>query len=301
MTTSTDPVSSPPATRNSHHDLVDMRPTRFDLTSGFFLTLILFLGVIVSLMFLLWTANRWASQSEIHHSPPVRTTFVDAGERPIDSEFAIPSEFEVRELTVTSVNESLVAVTGAADTLTELLEQLDDSLPRNSRVGLPGPVASQTIPDFEEDIVPRSERWQLNFTAPDQASYAAQLDFFRIELGVLGGAIQGIDLVSHLSTHPVSRQVADTAHEKRLYFIWTAPNRLSDFEHAILKQAGVNFSDRSVIRFLPMDLEHNLAVTELDFARAAGHESVTEIAKTVFQCVPAGVGHAFQVVDQRYR
>ncbi len=301
MSTSTDPVSREPSTKNPHHDVVDMRPTRFDLTSGFFLTLILFLGVIVSLMFLLWTVNRWASQSEIHHSPPVRTTFVDAGERGSEGNFDIPSAYEVQELTASSVQESLISVTTSANKTAHSLEELGDFSQTNSRFGHFGPDAGRGIPDAEFDIVPRFERWQLNFTASDRASYAAQLDHFKMELGVVGGGIQGLDIVAHLSTDPHSHRLLDTTKEKRLYFMWTTPNRFSEFEHTMLKQAAIELNDRLVVRLIPQDLENELAVAELEFAKEAGHESVTEIAKTVFQSVRVGDGFGFQVVDQRYR
>lgn len=301
MTTSTDPASQLPVTQNSHHDLVDMRTTRFDLTSGFFLTLILFLGVVVSGMFLLWTLNRWASQSEIRHSPPVPTSFVAAGARGVENDFAVPSDREVRKLTGTSVSESLVAVNAAVESAAASLDKLSEPTRPNSRGGRLGPDALTGNPDPEANVIPRFDRWQLNFAASDQASYAAQLDFFNMELGVLGGGVEGIDLVSRLSSQPVARQVDDTAREKRLYFMWTAPNRLRDFEYAMLEQAGVNRVDRTVIRFIPESLEQLLAVAELEFARAAGHDSVAEIAKTVFASVPDGDGFAFEVIDQRYR
>lgn len=134
MSASTDPVPPEPTTKNSAHDVVDMRPTRFDLTSGFFLTLVLFLGVIVSLMFLLWTAHRWASQSEIHHSPPVRTIFVDAGDPGSERDFDVPSANEVRELTSPSIQEALNAVTASANKTADSLEQHGDSSKKDSSV-----------------------------------------------------------------------------------------------------------------------------------------------------------------------
>lgn len=301
MTTSTDPASPLPVKRNEHHDLVDMRPTQFDLTSGLFLTIILFLGVIVSGMFLLWTLNRWASRSEIRHSPPVATSFVAAGDRGSDNDFAIPGASEVRMLTGTSVNESLVAVNTAVESAAASLDAFSNQTRPNYRGGRLGPDGLLGIQNPEDDSVPRFERWQLNFVAADQASYAAQLDFFDMQLGIIGGGIEGIDLVSRLSTQPVAHHFDETAREKRLYFMWTAPNRLRDFEYAMLKQAGVTHVDRTVIRFIPDNLEHQLAVAELQFAKAAGHDSVTEIAKTVFASVAAGDGFAFEVIDQRYR
>ncbi|TWT74325.1 hypothetical protein [Allorhodopirellula solitaria] len=315
MPTSTEPAtretpgpqetSTPQETsqRISPHDVVDMRPSRFDLTSGFFLTLILFLGVIVSLLFLLWTLHRWSSQSEIRHSPPVRTTFVDAGKSGSANDFDVPSEYEVQELTAPSVHESLIAATHAAGPTAASLEEIANRRENLGTSGHSGPVGAESHADASTGpgIIPRFERWQLNFAAPDRAAYAAQLDYFEMELGVLGGGIQGIDMASNLSTDPRAQRRDDTQNETRLYFMWTKPNRLSGFEHAMLEQAGIEFQGRIVVRFIPSSLENELAVVELKYAIQAGHESVADIAKTVFQSVSVADGFEFQVVDQRYR
>ncbi len=298
MLTTSDSTPQQTTPKNHTHDVVDMRPTRFDLTSGFFLTLILFLGVIVSLMFLLWTVNRWASQSEIRHSPPVRTVFVDAGDAGDAGDFDVPSDYEAQELTSLSIQESLVAVTASADQTAAALDQLGEFPLRHSR---PGYTLPSEVPVEGDDIIPRHQRWRLNFVAPDPASYAAQLDYYHVELGVVGGGIQGVDIVDRLSTHPRSHRVIDTSKENRLYFTWTMANRLRSYEQAILEQADVTVENREVVRFISAELENKLSQTELEFSTAAGHPSVTEIAKTVFQSVADGDGFTFKVVDQRYR
>ena len=56
-----------------------------------------------------------------------------------------------------------------------------------------------------------------------------------------------------------------------------------------------------MLKFIPKDLENQLAVIELDYAKSKGHQSVTEIAKTVFENNPDGNGYKFEVISQRYR
>ncbi len=65
-----------------------------------------------------------------------------------------------------------------------------------------------------DDIIPRFMRWQLNFSAKNLAGYAQQLDFYRIELGALGGTIQGVDYASSLAGTPKIRRGPGDA-EKR--------------------------------------------------------------------------------------
>ncbi len=59
--------------------------------------------------------------------------------------------------------------------------------------------------------------------------------------------------------------------------------------------------NRSMMKFIPKELENELAVIELEYAKTKGHQSVTEIAKTVFENKPEGNGYKFEVISQRYR
>ncbi len=280
---------------------IDMRTSRFEKVSSFYLTLILFLGVIVSALFLLWTLNRWASQEEIRHSPPTRTAWVQGTENGLTNGFDEPSRDEYPALQEPTLDATLVAVTDAATQTAASFEGamgLGDSqnLGRGARRGGPDPGSENGV-----DVIPRFNRWQLNFSAADLSTYAAQLDFFGIELGVVGGGIQGVDIVNELSTQPKSRRVVDTSDEKRLYFMWKTPSPLMKHESVLLEAAGVELTDRHMIRFIPERLEQQLADAELEFAVIAGHESETEIARTVFQCVATEDGYEFRIADQRYR
>ena len=73
------------------------------------------------------------------------------------------------------------------------------------------------------------------------------------------------------------------------------------FDRQLLQQAGVQLPNRQMLKFIPTDLENELARLELDYARERGHQSVTEIAKTVFESKGSGDGYAFEVISQRYR
>ena len=159
----------------------------------------------------------------------------------------------------------------------------------------PGP------PGEGEDIIPRFERWQLNFTARDIRQYATQLDFYQIELGAIGGSIQGVDVAKNLVGSPQKYRIVDTESEKRLYFMWNSPSPLMEFDRQLLEQAAIPLPNRQMLKFIPKDLENQLAQIELEYSTAKGHPSVTEIAKTVFESKPDGGGYKFEVVSQRYR
>lgn len=282
-------------------DSTNMRTSRFDRVSGLFLTLVLFLGVIVSALFLLWTLNRWANQEEIHHSRPTRTSFVQGDGQTVASDFVTPSPSEFQALREPSLNATLVAVTDAANEAVAQLDALTGVDHSSNRRSGPSQHGSFLQEAGSVDIIPRFNRWQLNFTATGVQPYAAQLDYFGIELGVVGGSIQGLDVVSDLSTVVRTRRIVDTGQEQRLYFMWTSESPLKSFESTLIRSAGVELKDRQMIQIIPEELEQALASIEMRYAEKTGHTSVSEIAQTTFRCVSIDQGFEFRVVDQRYR
>jgi hypothetical protein len=70
----------------------------------------------------------------------------------------------------------------------------------------------------------------------------------------------------------------------------------------LLQLGGVQLENRQILKFIPKDLENvTLANLELEYARSKGYRSVTQIAKTVFECKSFGAGYRFEVTSQRYR
>ena len=84
--------------------------------------------------------------------------------------------------------------------------------------------------------------------------------------------------------------------------MWRQKNKLQQYDDQLLNRSGVTTRGRQILKFIPKDLENKLALTELEYAKTKGHESVTEIAKTVFESQPGSSGgYSFVVISQRYR
>jgi hypothetical protein len=56
-----------------------------------------------------------------------------------------------------------------------------------------------------------------------------------------------------------------------------------------------------MLKFIPKDLENQLAQIELEYSTSKGYPSVTQIAKTIFESKSDGGGYKFEVTSQRYR
>lgn len=264
------------------------------------LALAMFIGIFVGLLFLLWLTSGRPVTTEV--MPPIIENPAGRGENAegFERDFEPPGAEEVEELLEPTMEDTLQAVTDAVSTVAASLDSLDTDATATSQGSGKGD-SRQAGPEGEgDDIIPRFERWKLKFAAKNLASYAAQLDYYDIELAAIGGQIQGVDYARGLAGTPQTRR-GDSEGEKRLYFMWTIPGPLMQYDQQLLQKAGIELAGRQMLKFIPPELENELAAKELEHARANGHSSVTEIAQTVFESQGSSDGFAFTVIEQRYR
>lgn len=282
----------------------ELKTSRFDTVSSWLLALAMFIGIFVTLLFIIWLTRTIKFPAQ--EFPPIIEEAAGRGDNAegFERDFEPPGAEEVEELTEPTLEDTLEAVTDAVSSVAASLDTMNTDAPASTAgTGMgdsrpPGPEGEGA------DIIPRFERWRLNFAAKDKKGYAQQLDYYKIELAAIGGGIQGVDIASNLSGRPQQRRVDSEAEEtKRLYFSWTNPsNNFARWDQQLLQQAGVpNPAGRMRIQFIPENLENELANKELAYAKDQGHESVTEIARTVFESTGSGNRYTFEVVEQRYR
>jgi hypothetical protein len=137
------------------------------------------------------------------------------------------------------------------------------------------------------------QNWQIIFSKDDRKVYAEQLDFFRIELGVIQPG-STIVCVSHLSkpkpeTHTV---IKPYLNENRYYLCNKDDFRDADTE--LLKRAGIEVGGRLIFKFLPRSVELELVKLENSYCGV----NPRNIKSTTFAVRPATTGFEFHVVDQ---
>jgi hypothetical protein len=146
----------------------------------------------------------------------------------------------------------------------------------------------------------REQRWFVEFgDKGDLKSYAAQLDFFGIELGAMFADENRLVYLSNLSqAQPTSREVKTGDSEKRLFMSWqdgSEERRAADIE--LFQKASIDAGPAVVMHFYPAETEELLARVEFDY----GKKSPTEIRRTYFQVRKAGTGYEFVVTRQQLR
>ncbi len=281
-----------------------MRTQKVDQVASLLMSLLVIIGLVVVLLFVVWLTQTFtwsAGDIQIEEERVAgRGDHAEGFERDIEP----PGVDEVEELAEPTLADTLEAVTDAVTSVAASLDSIDS----NSELSVDGSSRGDSRPPGPlgegDDIVPRFERWELKFQSKGLQPYAAQLDFYKIELACVGGGEATVDYASSLSSSPQKRSGTSSEENKltRLYFMWRQEGPLKQFDRQLLEQAGVKTGGRQLLKFIPKELEDQLAQTEMKYAISNGHATAKEIAKTIFesQASPSG-SYAFVVIEQRYR
>lgn len=282
-----------------------LRTHAVDRVSSMLMALVIVVGIAVVVMGAIFLSRLDLADPEPIELLPEDEQAAGRGENAAGfaRDFAPPGLDEVQELTEPTLEQTLESVTDAITSISASLDTVE-SLALETSQGSgrgdsrpPGPMGEGA------NIISRAERWELKFTARNLKAYAAQLDFFNIELGAIGGNVAQVDYVSQVSGTP-KRRAGDGAAEKRLYFLWRQDGPLQQYDAQLMRQAGVNTNGRQIIKFLTPELETQLATLEKQFAFKNHNRNVPakEFAKTVFECQSkSSGGFEWVVLEQRLR
>jgi hypothetical protein len=121
------------------------------------------------------------------------------------------------------------------------------------------------------------------------------MDYFKIELGIVGGSDDIIYLANLTDAQPAKR-TGKAADEKRLYLVWQR-GAMREADEELARRSQVPVEGRIMAHFCPEAVESQLAQLEDGYASQKG---TTQIRKTTFgiQANDFG-GFRFYVIDQK--
>jgi hypothetical protein len=158
----------------------------------------------------------------------------------------------------------------------------------------PGPLG-----EGRDDIVPPWERCEVRFATTGIQVYAKQLDFFKIELGAVGGGSSEVDYAYNFQKAKPDRRPGTPEKEDRLYMTWRDDRSpIAAFDQQLLQRAGINTRRRVILQFFPKDIERLLLTLEAQ--QVKGRDPRT-VLKTVFGVREVASGYEFYVIEVRYR
>jgi hypothetical protein len=271
-----------------------LRVSAFEQVTSMMLSLLVLLSAAAVILFALWASNRlFHSQVAV----PVVMEEIGTGEGSYGNslEYDVPPgedlDFEQPQAPQTLATVA-AAVSGRAVALDDVA--LGDP-PQGGPGGRGGRGGFGNNPRGSGGKPGRPRRWEIQFLEGNTIeSYARQLDYFKLELGVL---MPG-DMVAyayHLSKVTPDRRTGSVVDEKRYYLTWRRGD-LEKVDRQLLTRAGIEAEGKPVLKFLPAEVEATLAQLERE---RAGNESKS-VYKTRFGIRKDANKYTFYVLDQSY-
>ena len=283
------------AARNRRRDY-QLKVNSFDRTATLLISLLVMVGLTVLGLGVVFFANKVITVVEPIPVVPVEATSPNANQgfaqepdppgvedAPDLSEPALQDTLDA--LMTESLNEALFS-DEAIDALTEVGKGkgLGDS--RMAGRGGNGVV----------ERVPRWQRWSIRFEPDSTADFAAWLDFYKIEIGVLGRD-NLVHYAGGFSSGSPKVYTGEPTKETRGYTT-AADGPMPTLTNSLARKADITKYGSIVLLFYPFD-EVEAVLWTLEQKYADGR-SVNDIRQTVFTVKKERGGYQFEVLSQRY-
>lgn len=282
-----------------------LKVTLFDQITSSLQTVLLFLLGLVGVLYLIWLFNK---PPEVESLVPVEFVELAGGEitGSVDdaldvqsSEDLVPDPSMVDQpADEVQIEKMLDQVVQMSDRAAEMADRQfqDDAISAGPTGRVEGNGRRAGGSGDGERGVPRENRWIVRWAENSPAEvYAAQLQFFGIELGALTRDGKLIYLSNLTAAKPTARTVTSGADEKRLYMTWQAGER-QQVDLALFEKAGIKLTGATLFHFYPPQTEAQLARLEASFA----NRRPQDIRKTYFVVQREGGGYKLVVTRQMY-
>lgn len=268
----------------------ELKVSAYDRVSGMLLALLVLIGSSVLALLIIWLTSRiFPTQAAV---PIVFEEIGEGGGAMGDSlEMESPSMDET-DLVQPELTDKLSAVTDAVAACSAILENpalYAEMAQKGSGSG------DGRMKGSGPGRAGRPRHWEVRFIEGNTVeTYARQLDFFKIELGILLPGNKVNYVYNLVKSKPDSRiGPADT--EERYYLTWRRGG-LQEADRQLLQRAGVKSEGRLILKFIPRELEGQLVGME----RGRAGNQANDVRATYFNVVPDGRGYKFNIIDQTY-
>jgi hypothetical protein len=273
-----------------------LKVNSYDRTSSWLVALLVISAVAVAGLLIVYFARRLISKEVA-----IPVTPVEAASRPGDAAMGLkrdpepPGIEEVPELIEPQLADTLTALTSAVATKTALLA--DEDIDGNADFGHGrGLGDSRRAGTGSGGGGPTEPQCEIRFQPDNLQQYATWLDYFKIELGVLGRDNE-IYYAYNLSHNVPDVRVGEPVEEQRLYMN-SALGQFAPLDRQLAQKAGIADRGRIILQFFPPETQAILLQLEQQYAKGRPRE---QIRLTVFRVTPKGEGFEFSVINQTYR
>jgi hypothetical protein len=292
-----------------------LRVSSYDRVSSWLLSTLVITAVAVAGLLSIYYSQKWANQPVVLPVTPVSSggggTGGTADSMGTGDDLEQPGTAEVAELMEPQLQDTLTAIESAVNVKSAILS--DQSIDLGIEPTEGASQGDKRRPGFGGGSGggsgggigsgfgkgrggPAEPQREIRFEPADLNEYARWLDFFKIELGVLGEDNK-VYYAFNLSQQKPSTRVGDPAQEQRLYMNPTN-SEFAALDRKLAEAAGIADKGQIILQFYPPPAQAILYGLE---QKHAGARKPEQIRRTVFRVKPTGQGFEFSVEEQFYR
>jgi hypothetical protein len=289
-------TSSPTPSTSDSKKRYQLTVNAYDRTATLLITLLILVGFVVLGLVIIFFADKMITTVEPIPVVPVEATSPNANQG-FAEEPDPPGAEDAPELSEPAVEEVLESLEFAANAEEVLLS--DESIEAAEEAGkgkglgdarMAGPGGDGVV-----ERVPRWERWKIRFEPESAGEFARWLDFYKIEVGVLGRD----NLVHYgfnFSQATPQRREGEPIKETRGYTS-AADGPMPALTEQLARKAGLARFGNIVLLFYPFEVESILWTMENKHSEG---RDVNTIRETVFTVKRDGNNFNFEIIDQKY-
>jgi hypothetical protein len=296
------------STRPEHH----LRLSSYDRASSWLISLLVVVSVTVGALVLIYFTRKFVIKEFSVPVTPIQTggggtggtseptgTGTDAELPGIDDMPPMEEPIEETLSAVTSAvasNTAIIADEAIDMTLEPTGTGQGDRRTPGSGGGSGGGHGGGVGSGFGPGTGGREPQREIRFEPASLAEYAEWLDFFKIELGVLGQDNR-VYYAYNLSQAKPGVRDGDPSQESRL-FMNPTDSMFAALDRQLAVKAGIADKGRIILQFFPPDTQAILFGLE---RAKAGNRTPEQIRRTVFRVTPKGDAFEFSVEEQSYQ
>ena len=272
-----------------------LRVNAYDRVSSLLVALLVIIGFTVAGLVIVYVARRMVPEVRAVPFQPV-----SAAGRPADAAMGLkrdlepPGIEEIPDLIEPQLQDTLSALSTAVAAKTAILS--DEDIDSETDVGHGSGLGDNRRAGTGEGSGPEEPRREIRFEPQSLQQYARWLDFFGIELGVLGHDNK-VYYAYNLSREKPNVRVGDPAEDQRLYMN-PVDTQFAAMDRQLAEKAGVADKGEIILQFFPPETQAILFGLE---QQRAGERKPEQIRRTVFRVTAVGDRFEFSVEEQSYR
>ena len=276
---------------------VETKASRYDRLNAVLIAFITLFGFLFAVLFLIWLTSVFDFSRRVAGPLVVANEPGDSKPEGVADDILEPGVEEFPETEVPQLANALEAVTDAVSSVRASLEKRSGDAAvmgagrgYGSREGGPGTGG---------DGIPESKRWIINYEAGDINTYAKQLSFFNIDIGVIHQTKNDIWRVNDVGGAASVQKTSRERENKSLRFTHEKI-RMRRWDQELCKRAGVDLANTVQAQFYPEATRVIIRGVEAAALEGTGR-TLNQVKNTILKVVPVGNGYEFVVIDILYR